>query len=213
MPITAGLPQLASPIGDPSFGAVVWVRTDGTGVGRGDTQVPPLPQSSSSADWLTDPNRANHTKSTHFMLCSASEDVGKRKLRIDTYQIDARATWLPNWKRPQPPPLAGATSRENFRARTAVANPASQQDREPTGSLTSTRSPFRGWRETSALPLPSLGAGSPSLPVCAPLIKSVSHSGPPSISLNPSMPEEKIPTSTSIGHATPCQRGPGSRPR
>lgn len=49
MPITAGLPQFASPIGDPSFGRTFGYVLPVTGVGVGAhlcTQVPPLTQSS-----------------------------------------------------------------------------------------------------------------------------------------------------------------------
>lgn len=165
MPITAGLPQFASPIGDPSFGRTFGYVLPATGVGGvgvgaqvcTDTTVPRYRRSLSHhflhARSLI-PSRANHQPT--FML-ACIRDVGSGKLRIHTYRTP------PGRKRPQPPPLAGETSRENFRTKTAVASPASQCRQGADGvarRYSRAHATLAGDFRTTAAPL---GAGSPSL--------------------------------------------------
>lgn len=79
------------------------------------------------------PSRANH-QSTFMLACI--RDVGGGKLRIHTYRTGRRGHLATESRKRHfdPPPLAGATSRENFRTKTAVANPVEPEpSREPTG--------------------------------------------------------------------------------
>lgn len=144
-------------------------------------------------------------------MLACIRDVGGGKLRIHTYRTGRRGHLATESRKRHfdPPPLAGATSRENFRTKTAVANPVEPDHRQGAdGSLASTPERISRRRETSALPPPHLGAGSPSVSVWCLCPSSVQSSpSPPAHSPYPSMQEEKIPTSTSIGHATPLPSG------
>lgn len=69
-------------------------------------------------------------------MLACIRDVGGGKLRIHTYRTGRRGHLATESRKRHfdPPPLAGATSRENFRTKTAVANPVEpDQRREPTG--------------------------------------------------------------------------------
>lgn len=152
-------------------------------------------------------------------MLACIRDVGGGKLRIHTYRTGRRGHLATESRKRHfdPPPLAGATSRENFRTKTAVANPVEPDHRQGAdGSLASTPERISRRRETSALPPPHLGAGSPSVSVWCLCPSSVQSSpSPPAHSPYPSMQRRSPPPppSATPHHCPAGGCGPGSRPR
>lgn len=141
-------------------------------------------------------------------MLACIRDVGGGKLRIHTYRTGRRGHLATESRKRHfdPPPLAGATSRENFRTKTAVANPVEpDQRREPTGLSQVLLNACLADGRLPHYHRPILARARPLSPSGS-LCPSFSPS-PPAHSPFPSMQEEKIPTSTSIGHATPLPSG------
>lgn len=207
MPIAAGLPQLAC-ITDwrPLILVDVWAGTycrDWAWL-RGCVYLGTAAHSVIFfSPSLTDlSNRAN--QSTFMLACI--RDVGSGKLRNIRTEHDAGATWLPNKKRPQLSTASGSDVKRKFsnQDRSSERAPSEPEPgREPTGSLIGTGALKPCRRETSAVPQPLLGAGSPSVSVCA-RVSLISQVPSPF----PSM-RRADPHLHSIGHATPCQRSQG----
>lgn len=138
------------------------------------------------------------------------------KLRIHTYRRGRRGHLATESRKRHfdPPPLAGATSRENFRTKTAVANPV-EPEPEPAqgadGSLAGTPERTSRRRETSALPPPHSWRGLAlclRLGVCVPQFSP----SPPAHSPFPSMQDEEDPhLHLHRPRHTIAQRGCGSR--